>query len=66
MGEAWGIEVDLGFGGLRGVGLMVREAGGIGAGEVGEDARLCMGGKVRRGSSGSYGTCCRSPLARAQ
>ncbi|KAJ0960396.1 hypothetical protein J5N97_001758 [Dioscorea zingiberensis] len=39
---------------------MVRAAGGIGAGQVGEDARLCMGGKVRRGSGGSYGTCCRS------
>ncbi len=39
--------------------VFVGEEGGIGAG-TGEDARLCMGGKVRTGNG--FGTCGQSLL----
>lgn len=41
--------------GIEGGELMVLAGGGIGTTKTGEDARLCMGGKVRRGNGG--GTC---------
>lgn len=43
---------------------MVPAGGGVGDNQIGKDARLCMGGKVRRrNGSGTCGSIAADPLA---